>query len=121
MLATIIEMVVYIIAALLAVKLFFFRKEGAPAQETKKENSASWKSALDAMAVMEDRLIQMQQRDLMKQERIFKLEDENADLKARLARVTQELLLATKRETVRPSFQDDDDEHDIDGSIPPAY
>lgn len=117
MLATLIEMVVYIVAALLAVKLFFFRKD-TPAQETKKENSASWKSALDAMAVMEDRLIQMQQRDLLKQERIFKLEDENADLKARLARVTQELLLVTKRDTVRPAFIDEDDEHDIDGSIP---
>lgn len=118
MLATLIEMVVYITVALLAVKLFFFRKEGT--QETKKESSTTWKSALDAMQVMEDRLVHMQQRDLTKQERIFKLEDENADLKARLARVTQELLLVTKRDTVRPSFQDEDDEHDIDGSIPPA-
>lgn len=118
MLSTLIEMVVYIVVALLAVKLFYFRKVDTPAAETNKQNSTNWKSALDGMQVMEERLAHLQARDLAKQERIWKLEDENSDLKARLARVTQELLLATKRETVRPSFQDDDDEHDIDGSIP---
>jgi hypothetical protein len=108
---TIIEMLVYIVLALLAVKVAFFRN--APAD--KKESSTTWKAALEGMAAMEERLAHIQQRDLAKQERIWKLEDENADLKARLARTTQELLLATKRDT-RPSFQDDDD--DIDGPIP---
>lgn len=116
MIGTLIEMAVYITVALLAVKLIYFRN--APSADTGKEQSTTWKSALDAMAVMEDRLAQVQQRDSVKQEKIWKLEDENSDLKARLARVTQELLMVTKRDTIRPTFQDDDDEHDIDGSIP---
>lgn len=120
MMASLFEMVVYIVVNLLVVKMVFFRK-GQDNTPTKEE-SVSWKSAVDSMAIMETRLQQLQERDLRHQERTWALEDQNRDLTQRVARLTKELLLATgSNDEQGPNFDDDhgDDDDDHLHSVPP--
>lgn len=117
MMASLIEMVVYTIVALLAVKLVFLRKEQT---QTKPQNeSLSWKSAVDTISTLEARLQQLTDRDLKAQERIWALEDLNRDLQHRLARATKELLRVSPPCDSGPTPLDDDD-HDAAHSIPPS-
>jgi septal ring factor EnvC (AmiA/AmiB activator) len=117
MMASLIEMVVYVVVALLAVKMVFFRKGNTKKPE---EQSLSWKSAAGSMAILETRITQLQDRDLKLQERIWALEDQNRDLQARLARATQELLIQTASLAPHPGDEEDeDDDHDAYHSIPP--
>jgi hypothetical protein len=113
--ASLIELVIFVAINLLIVRIVFFRK-----QESKPEaESVSWKSAVDAMSIMEARLKQLQERDLKQQERIWSLEDMNRDLQTRLARVTKELALVIRQDNeanAGPAFDDDDD--DINHSLP---
>ena len=116
MIQSFLEMVVYTVVALLAVKMVFFRK-GQPPKTTQQE-SLTWKSAADAMGIMEGRLTQLQERDLKQQERIWSLEDLNRDLQVRLARLTKELLLLNAAQSPPSPDADDEDEHDVQNSIP---
>lgn len=118
MMASLFEMVVYIVVNLLVVKMVFFRK----GRDTPKDESVSWKSAVDSMAIMETRLQQLQERDLRQQERTWALEDQNRDLTQRVARLTKELLIATRvpdePTPIAESEGDDDDDHLH--SVPPG-
>jgi hypothetical protein len=116
MMSSLIEMVVYLICALLAVKMVFFRKD----QQTEpKDKSVSWKLAVESMSIMETRLGQLQERDLKQQERIWALEDLNRDLQSRLARCTKELLRARPPSDSGPTPLDDEEDDDFMHSIPP--
>ena len=119
MMASLFEMMVYIIVNLLVVKMVFFRKQQG---DDSKTESVSWKSAVDSMSIMETRLHQLQERDVKQQERLWFLEDQNRDLTQRVARLTKELLLVTCEvgdegieAVVAATSDDDDDLH----SIPP--
>lgn len=117
MLGTIMEMIIYLIVSLLAVKLVFFSSMSKKAPE---EVSTNWKSAADTMTVMESRIQLIQERDIKQQERIWALEDINRDLQARLAKTTKELMLVSheRRDKDEPTNVDDDD--DRHSSIPPS-
>jgi hypothetical protein len=115
MMADIINMVVYLIVTLLAVKVVFFRKDQVETPAEKKDSS-SWRGAVESMAIMEARMSQLQQRDLEQQQRIWALEDVNRDLQTRLARCTKELLRVCPPCDSGPTPLDDDDD---DAHLPP--
>jgi hypothetical protein len=120
MMASLIEMVVYVVVALLAVKMVYFRQDQKNKNKPE-ERSLSWKSAAETMVVMEARLTQLQERDMKQQERIWSLEDQNRDLQSRLARATKELLMQNavlSPPSMHPGDEDDEDDDDAIHSIP---
>lgn len=115
MMGALFEMVIHLMINLTLVKIIFFR-------DAKKAmgDSLSWKSAADAMQLMETRLEQLQSRDIRQQERVWALEDINRDLQQRVSRLTKELLTSRQTDEVEPFDLSDDEDHDDDrhDSIP---
>ncbi len=102
------ELIVNLMVNLTLVKIIFFRSE------TPKEDSTRWKTAADAMLLMETRLEQLTTRDIKQQERVWTLEDQNRDLQQLLARARG----GSHPPLPSPPTSDEDDD-DRDSAIPP--
>jgi hypothetical protein len=103
------NLIVQLFITLILVKVMFFRKSDGP---TTAEDTSRWKTAADAMSLMETRLEQLTQRDMKHQERVWALEDLNRDLQSRLNKMGKDARPAPRQ------LNFDDDEDDQDNAIP---
>jgi hypothetical protein len=104
------NLIVQLFITLILVKVMFFRK--GDGETSTAEDTSRWKTAADAMSLMETRLEQLTQRDMKHQERVWALEDLNRDLQNRLNKMAKDTRAAPRQ------LNFDDDEDDQDNAIP---